>query len=288
MNLSLFGKKKKKSAPLPGGMSDGPGGQMQGRPPPTHEVQALSSRGMAEPDIISTLRNEGYNTMEIDHAMKEALRSKVAGPGHDGQQPMQRPSPPPAGPPGQPFGPPNEMEDRQNLPGPMGPPRFPLQGFDDVGMDKGMVGGMTGADFGRPSSMPFEEEPLDLIEEPRRRPERGNSSKDHSRKEIEELVEVVVDEKIRELQNKFGTINHQFTQMSNKIEMVRSDVGKINDEKKSELKEIEDKIDTYKQTITMLSGRIESMEGALKDSLTPMMESMRSLSETIQLLKERG
>jgi len=53
-----------------------------------------------------------------------------------------------------------------------------------------------------------------------------------------------------------------------------------------EVKGIEEKIDSYKQNMNELNGRIESMERALKDSLSPMLDSLRSLSETVRMLKK--
>lgn len=54
---------------------------------------------------------------------------------------------------------------------------------------------------------------------------------------------------------------------------------------KTDMEQIEDKIDTYKQSINEVSARMESIEKAMKDSLTPMMQSMRSLTETIRTVK---
>ncbi len=39
--------------------------------------------------------------------------------------------------------------------------------------------------------------------------------------------------------------------------------------------------------MTEVIGRMESIERAMKDSLTPMMQTLRSLSDAIKMLKER-
>jgi len=62
-------------------------------------------------------------------------------------------------------------------------------------------------------------------------------------------------------------------------------VNTIRSEKSNQVKGIEEKIDSYKQSMGEINGRIESMERALKDSLSPMLESLRSLSETVKMLK---
>ena len=47
-------------------------------------------------------------------------------------------------------------------------------------------------------------------------------------------------------------------------------------------------ITAYKDSIADIAARMEAVERAMKDSLTPMMQSLRSLSDTIKALKEKG
>ncbi|MCK5023508.1 MAG: hypothetical protein KAS04_05020, partial [Candidatus Aenigmarchaeota archaeon] len=107
------------------------------------------------------------------------------------------------------------------------------------------------------------------------------------RKEMEELTEVIVEEKLRELRKKFKTIDTQFQQYTKQMELISAEMEKMRTEKSGEVKGIETKIDDYAKNMGEYNGRIESLEKALKDSLTPMMESIRSLSDLVKTMKEQ-
>ena len=57
--------------------------------------------------------------------------------------------------------------------------------------------------------------------------------------------------------------------------------------KRSEVDDIKTTVESYKESMSELASRMEAMERALKDSLTPMMQSLRSLSETVKVSKEK-
>lgn len=280
MNLNPFSKKKN---PKP---SDIPREPSPARIP-TSDVQSLSARGMSEPDIINTLRNEGYTTDEIDHAMKSSLRSRVSGPSGGmpprGPEPVERPVPPPSRPPKGVFD-----ERLEPLPGPAGPPKEPFDPMGDLPAEP------RGSDFGR-TSPSFEprpgpgrfEEPGFNRPRPPAMPQRPKRHKPMERKEMEELTEVIVDEKIKEFQGKFNSMNAHMQQMNKRIDGLKNEIEGIRSEKMTEVKEIEGMIEGFKTSIGDVTVRIDGMEKALKDSLSPMLESMRSLSETVKLLKQK-
>lgn len=270
--------KKKKSAeepPMEGpiGPPGPPGPEPSRRIVPTDEVRALSSRGVPEPDIINTLRREGFSTSEIDQAMKEALRSRVSGEFHRppteyGERPLGRP--PEALPPREeiPRGlgyPSSEIMEGPELPSPPAEAPPPGPEFPEE---------PRGEDFLRPLTSE--------IKPPSRRPSRRID-----KREMEELAEVIVEEKLRGMRERFKTIDVQFQQMNRKMEMFSGEMEKIRSEKSGEVKGIEDKIEGYSKSMEEMNGKIESMEKALKDSLSPMLESMRSLSELVKELKEK-
>ena len=60
-------------------------------PAPTERVVALSSQGLSEPEIIQAMKQEGYSPVQVDGAMREALRGAAAG---GMQQPAPRYAPP--------------------------------------------------------------------------------------------------------------------------------------------------------------------------------------------------
>jgi len=180
-----FGRKKKEQ--------DGDAPPFQGRSPsgrprgvPTAEVQALSSRGVAEPDIINTLRREGYSVGEIDQAMKEALRGRVA----------------PEGFPGPPSGPPAYEEPYEPEPLPPPEPLTPESSRRPIRRERDLPPSPLGEFSGIPRGENFsgnEDEPLSGPEFPEEMPEppaeRRRRTKGFDRREIEELTEVLVEEK---------------------------------------------------------------------------------------------
>ncbi|MEE9323134.1 MAG: hypothetical protein V3U72_01180 [Candidatus Aenigmarchaeota archaeon] len=275
MNLNPFKKKKRAGEPM---SMEGPMGTPgpAGPPPsrkiiPTDEVRALSSRGVPEPDIIRTLRTEGYSTSEIDHAMKEALKSRVSGetgpPTEYGERPL--------------GGPPGALPQREEIPRSLGYPSSEVAGGPEL---------PPPPSFETPRGPEFPEKPRgeDFFRPlpGRVAPSKRGPAKGVDRKEIEELAEVIVDEKVREMRERIKAIDTQFQQVNSKMDMLSGEMNKIRSEKSGEVKGIEDKIDIYSKNIGELTGRMESMEKAFKDSLSPMLESLRSLSDLVKSLKK--
>ncbi len=270
--LNPFKKKKKPEEPLPMEGPPGPLGPPSGRIIPTDEVKALSSRGVPEPDIIMKLRRDGYSTGEIDQAMKDALRSRVSG--------ETGPPPPAYG--GRALGgPPEDLPAREEIPRGLGYPSSEAMGGPELPPPPAEAppGGMefpespTGEDFLRPP--PGRVAPV------------GRPSKRIDKREMEELAEVIVEEKLRGMDERFRAIDTRFHQINRKMDTLSAEMNMIRSEKSGEVKGIEDKMESYLKSIDGLNGRIESMEKALKDSLAPMLESLRSLSDVVKSLKEK-
>ncbi len=275
-----FGKKKRGGAEGFGSMEGpafGPGPAGAPRPPerrivPTDEVRALASRGVPEPDIIRTLRREGYSTTEIDQAMKDALMSRVAG---DFYRPAGAYGAQPAAPPEE------EFPERGNLPRDLGYPgadveeaELPSPPFEPQVREPEMPELPEGDYF----SQPVQRRPASPVARPR-----GGID----RREIEELAEVIIEEKLRDVKDKFRTVDMQFQQVGRKIDSFSEEMNRMRSEKSGEIKGIESKIDGYSKNMDEMTGRMGSMEKALRDSLSPMLESLRSLSELVRSLKEK-
>jgi DNA repair exonuclease SbcCD ATPase subunit len=111
--------------------------------------------------------------------------------------------------------------------------------------------------------------------------------KQERRRAIEELTEGVVEEKWNDFRRRIDDINSKFQQINDRIAVLEQKLGQVESDKKSDVLEIESKIDTYKQSIDGIDSRMEAVEKAMKDSLTPMMQTLRSLSEAIKALKEK-
>jgi|GEM_PF-709151 len=314
MKLLSFGKKKQ--GPV--------------MPSPTERVMTLSSQGLSEPEIIQTLREEGYTPVQVDTAMREALRGVAAGTG-PGMQParQQRYSPPvqreytPAARRPQPPRPyaepqpayefPEEEAEEEPLAGypsrtqktqqppsqaPLPEPPLDFEDFKRTNKDLGfpeIPGTELPQERMRQARMPPEQPEEEFEDEEEERPiprfvprERARGEDRHEkRRMIEELTEGVVEEKWQDFRRRIDDMNSMFQQLNQRISVLEQKLGQTQGEKKSDLLEIEGKIDTYKQSIDEIQSRMESVERAMKDSLTPMMQTLRSLSETIKALKEK-
>lgn len=272
-----FGGKKKRGDAMESMDSPygGPTGPPSPRPPerrivPSDEVRAYASRGVPEPDIIRALRREGYSTTEIDQAMKEALKNRVSG---DFYRPSNEYGERPLG------GPPEAPPERDELPRNLG---YPGADMVDEELPPPPEPALREPEF---PDMPEGEY---FQPQPRRAPARGPQRQGIDKREIEELAEVIVDEKLRDVRERFKAVDSQFQQISRKMDSISDEMNRMRSEKSGEVKGIESKIDGYSRNMDAINGRMESMEKALKDSLSPMLESMRSLADLVKSMKEKG
>ncbi|MCX6814432.1 MAG: hypothetical protein NTY20_02180 [Candidatus Aenigmarchaeota archaeon] len=287
-------------------------------PSPTERVLTLSSQGLSEPEIIQILREEGYTPVQVDNGMREALRGAAAGTG-PGMQParQQRYAAAPqeyAAPVRREYGTPARRpqtartyaepppayeefpEEEEPLAGPPAIPEPPLDFEEFRRSNKGLgfpeIPGRSEAGM-RPARMPAEEEFPEEEEEPRpiprfaARDRTSGEGRQEKRRMIEELTEGMVEEKWQDFRRRIDDMNSMFQQLNQRISILEQKLSQTQGDKKSDLLEIEGKIDTYKQSIDQIQSRMESVEHAMKDSLTPMMQTLRSLSETIKALKEK-
>ncbi len=286
-------------------------GKEAARETPSERVMEMSSRGMSEPEIISSLRKEGYSPSDVDSAMKEALRSGAEGPGMRPEFPergMPRGEPLPGE---EPY--PEEPLPEEELPARPPLPRArhreierPLRPEEVEGVPR--LPEIPGEEELAPPELP-EEEPEEETETPRMAPRRPvpefepeeeirrlqprYSSRDRKltelrerrRREIIELTEELVEEKWVEVEDRLKAIEGKFKELDAKISGVEERLGKVKWEKSDEVKAIKDNIDSYRDSMAEMNSKIEGLEKALKSSMTPMMESLRSLSDTIKILK---
>jgi prefoldin subunit 5 len=254
-------------------------GKMAGgsaKPPASQRVSTLSGQGYSDPDIIRTMRTEGYSPSEVDSAMKSALRGAAAGapdknfyspigrpepvkpefqplPGERSPEPRPEPEPrPPAGPPG----PEEQYRGPQDLSLPSIPrPGEPFQGGEDEP----------------------EEEFLPPVS--RRHDDVG------VRNDIEEVTEGIIDEKWNMFTRELDEVTKRLESLDKKISNLEVEIAEFKGVKKTDVEAIRGSIDSYKESISEISERMEAIERAVKDSLTPMMHSMRSLSDAVKALK---
>lgn len=294
----MFGFSKKKS-----------GGPQQPAGPriPTERVSSLSSQGLSEPEIIKTLREEGYSPLEVDRGMKEALRTgtgaQMAPP--PPQQPVQ-PPPPRKEPPQSPYGtstphlqpssqPPPQAASQP--PGSAFPQQLPKSGFTPTAWEGDDD---LDADFGKPlprekklGPEPFlsdmdeelppipereEREPLPFARQPLPR-----GGEDKRRMEIEELTEQITDEKWQEMLNRVRTLEDKIDGAEAQLKSGETAHGEV--PSVPEIENLKQDLEDQKNSINETNARIDSLEEVVKGSLTPMMESIRKFSHAVKTVK---
>lgn len=275
VSLSLF-KKKPQTAPGQAGAGE--------------RVRELSMQGLSEAEILRSLRAEGYGPGDVDQAMRGVLRESVAG------APPRRPMAPEMEPPRQPAPRGMDMfpEERQRPPGDLEmaefpPGRFapPEEEFEEAPPARGWrppeAAPAPPAWRGR-EELPPEEEEFPDEELPPLPPPPGARRRPHvERGEMEEIAESIVEERVRTIEGEISELSRRLEAVSSKIADMES--GARRGTGPSGVEEIKAGMESYKTSIGELSERTEAMERAIKDSLTPMMQSLRSLSETIKVMK---
>jgi len=245
---------------------------------PTGRAISLSSQGVSEPEIIKTLKDEGYTPLQVDQAMKDALKSSVGTAG------AGAPAPPPGPLPESGLAPPRKEMRPEDIPT---LPPLPTEASLPPPVPEPLPPEGAAADIPEMPEREFEE-PILPGEEPiprLRESLSGRGMKEERRRALEELAESIIEEKWMGIREEIMNLKSQFQELNLKIASMEQSVRQIQGEKKTEMEHIEDKIDTYKQSINEVSAKMESIEKAMKDSLTPMMQSMRSLTETIRTVK---
>ncbi|MBI4173961.1 MAG: hypothetical protein HY519_04540 [Candidatus Aenigmarchaeota archaeon] len=241
------------------------------RLPAPERVSSLSSQGMSEIEIIKSMREEGYSPLEVDMAIKQAVKTAAAPTRPLPQQqptrqdPFERPLP------GQPFRP---MEYRRQM----------LEEEDEFSFGDERKRGpdlpeLPSINFKPPP--PFgqhEREDISLRHEPK-----GSLN----RRELEEVTEAIVQDKWRAFEKTIADLNARLSQMATRMDSMDGAISQLKGVEKNEIEEIKNSIGTYRESINEMSGKMESIEKAMKDSLTPMLQTLRSLSDTIKMLKKK-
>ena len=281
---------------------------------PVDRVMALSSQGYSDPEIIRSLRDEGYNPTEVDKALKEALKSTISpmrprfpqqeNPQIDFQRPEPRPypgrEPEPEEYPDEPMAerPQLERPPQRRMPQqpqqpqqrPMGqrpgPGPGPSPEFDEQPRPVGDLGlpDMPGLRPSRPKmqaqdyqSGGYDEQGYPQGEQEPEIPRLGHQSKSGSR--MEEIAEAVVEER-------FSIVDVDIQSLKNELaELKRLGAGKPGESK--ELSSMQGKFEDFDRRLTSMSTKLEALEKVMKDSLAPMMETMRTLADTVRDMKER-
>lgn len=107
------------------------------------------------------------------------------------------------------------------------------------------------------------------------------------KRDVEALVEEVVAEKWESVESRLSEIEEKFSSVETRLANLEDKANQIRMEETNKDKEISTKIDTYRESISGLSSKMEGMESVMKTSLSALLETTRSLSDVVESLKKR-
>ncbi len=297
-----LGKKKGNAPPAPAA---------GGRGVPTQKVLSMSSQGFSEPEIVKTLREDGFSPIEVDRAMKDAMRSGSSGSAQGVPQmpampqepqrplqprqlpPMSQEQPSPQQPEiddmtgDEPFSPrgfnmPPAASKNQFAPTKWDDDLDDMDDIDDVPKERKMgpdafIDRMEDSTGMGPPPIPRDElEPLPFARPPlpKDKDDRTRILKERRRRDIEELTEEIADEKMKEIAVRFSDLEERLEKIESYMKNAASQSGGSSPD---ELINMKKDIGIQKESIEETNARIDSIEEVVKSSLNPMIESIRKM-----------
>ncbi len=244
----------------------------------TERVKALAAQGLPEPEIIKQMKKEGYSPKDVDAAMKEALKAAVA--------------PKPAreeflGPPAAEFERPVPLKELPEE----GPPRIAreLERRPELALpgEEMWARPVPERPLERPEIRPRPVIPIEKpeIEEEFRLPAARPRPVIERRAEIEEIAEAIVAERWEAFEREREAMNKRIDELDAKIATLDAVLKEIRGIKRTDIEEIKASVEGYRNSLAEVSSRMESIEKAVRDSLGPMLQTLRAMSDTIKALK---
>ena len=145
------------------------------------------------------------------------------------------------------------------------------------------------------ADMPIEEPDIDddfaipgMGEAPPPRPRSASRQRSHveGKRQLEEMAEAIVEEKAELFRAEVDQVVDELKRLQAKIRVIEERFDQIDSKKRSEINEIKTSIAGYKESMSDVSARMESVERAMKDSMSPMLQTLRSLSDAVAELKK--
>jgi len=101
----------------------------------------------------------------------------------------------------------------------------------------------------------------------------------------EELIESVVQERMGEVDQKFAELVAKQTALERSISNLHHQLSIMSKGRTQTEQAILSKIDSFKDSIDEMNGRVSSLEKAFKDALPALIESVRSLTDLVHRVK---
>lgn len=229
---------------------------------PVDRVKELQGKGFTEIEIIDMLRREGFSPKEIDQALIDALKKGVAKPKTSEELPelptLEELAPPSTEKPEPPRpSVPQPVQAQAPRPAPPQPALPPVQA----------------------PPMPTPAVPEQSLPEEYYYPESYTT---------EEYIDYIVKEKTSEINEKLNEFMLKYKELSSKINELNERLVEISRSKGTEQELISTKIDTFKEMISDVDTRLQSLEKAFKETLPALIEGVRALSEIVQRMKREA
>jgi len=101
-------------------------------------------------------------------------------------------------------------------------------------------------------------------------------------------VDELVSGSMKGLDESVESMNSGISSISEKLASIEEKVAKMQAGKTPELERLDDKIRMYSESVADIHSRMGTVEKALRDGMTPMMETMKILTETVKSLKDES
>ncbi len=104
--------------------------------------------------------------------------------------------------------------------------------------------------------------------------------------EFDDDTDMDFPEKVKGFRDSMGSVNGSMSSISQKLSAIENMFEKAQKDKTTSVEKLDDKVRMYRESIASLQSRMETIERAMKDGMTPMMESMKILAESVKELKD--
>jgi prefoldin subunit 5 len=104
--------------------------------------------------------------------------------------------------------------------------------------------------------------------------------------ELDDDSDLEFPERVKGFRDSMGSVNGSMSSISQKLSSIENMFEKAQKDKTVAVEKLDDKVRMYRESIAGLQSRMETIERAMKDGVTPMMESMKMLAESMKELKE--
>lgn len=258
-----FGKKKKEEAAKGRGYV------------PSDRIRELMGRGFSEIDTIDVLRREGFSPDEIDQGLEQVIKEGAVG----------RPAPS--------MGPQTPADilatDRTQ-----GSDFFSLgQAYEQSQAPTPTFPPRKAAAAAEPSGEKFR---LPTIEELSGRtktedlavPETSLPNEYYEGYPTEEYIDYVIQEHMSEVNQRIDGFAVRNKELENRIIELNERLKEASKVRSGEQQQIISKIDSFAETVNDVNMRTASLEKAFKETLPALIESVRALSDLVQMMKREA